>query len=359
MAQSTWQDVQFKYYWSENERLKAAIEDGRFDTTYTMPGLKSDETLPDKMAQTVFQMTGNQVTRPTVPQTLDGLKQLIGSGHLRSAYNLTTVLLANYGQGVGKAGYPTKNTFETFEIWSGRFQLMVALKMFSQLEAELSAFDNLDAPDTYFQYYPELNQQGYCGSMIPYSLRLIHAEAPKYFGRAPEAIQRCYELEKNTRTILEWLKNEKKPANELDLWKSRLEVVLMAKARIWYSMKEFGQSMSIYNSLLDVVSDEKRSKLLQLLSRIAVVIGDEKLVERYTRELTIQNSGTQNFYLHKSFKAAFYGNYPKALEHLQTAQKGTGGLSNPMVIIFIAQKSFDAFSAGKQRSALSTLQWKS
>lgn len=85
------------------------------------------------------------------------------SGNLRAAYNLTNTLLTQSGQGLGKAGHPTKNSFEIFEIWSCRFQLMLALKLFNQLEAELSSFDDLEAPDTFFQYYPDLKQKGYYG----------------------------------------------------------------------------------------------------------------------------------------------------------------------------------------------------
>ena len=86
------------------------------------------------------------------------------------------------------------------------------------------------------------------------------------------------------------------------------------------------------------------------MSRLAILIGDEKLVERYTRELTIQNSGTQNFYLHKGFKAAFFGNFSKALEHLQTAQKGTGGLANPIVRHFFKDLKQNKFQVANNEA---------
>ena len=46
----------------------------------------------------------------------------------------------------------------------------MALKMYNQLLEELAPFDQLDSPDTYFQYYPELSKQGYHG---------MHQEANK------------------------------------------------------------------------------------------------------------------------------------------------------------------------------------
>lgn len=43
---------------------------------------------------------------------------------------------------------------------------MMALKLYPQLLEELAPFESLDAPDTYFQYYSELAQQGYSGKVL-------------------------------------------------------------------------------------------------------------------------------------------------------------------------------------------------
>uniref|UniRef100_A0AC34GHE0 Uncharacterized protein n=1 Tax=Panagrolaimus sp. ES5 TaxID=591445 RepID=A0AC34GHE0_9BILA len=202
-----------------------------------MPGLKSAETLTDKMAYATLQLKGVQIQRPTVPENVEGLKQLIGLGHLKAAYNLTNILLNNYGQGVGKAGQPTRNNFETFEIWSCRFHLMMALKLHSQLLEELAAFETLDAPDTYFQYYPTLLQQGYTGSIIPFNLRMIHAEAPRFSPDPIESVKRCCTLEEITKQVIDQMTIENRPENQIKLWKQRLEAVKMTKARCWYTMK--------------------------------------------------------------------------------------------------------------------------
>jgi tetratricopeptide (TPR) repeat protein len=331
MSQPAWDDVEYLYYWPESERLQIVVAAQRNETIYTMPGIKSDEVFIDKMAYATLQLKGIQVQRPAVPENVEGLKQLIALGHLKAAYNLTTRLLTGYGQGIGKAGQPTRNTFETFEIWSCRFQLMMALKLHSQLLEELAPFESLDAPDTYFQYYPNLLQQGYTGSIIPFQLRLIHAEVPRFSPDPIESVKRCCTLEELTKKVIDKMIVEQRPENHISLWRQRLEVVKMTKARAWHTMKEYHQCITIYHDLLSKATDEKRARLIQLLLRTAVVIGDEKLVEKYSRELTVQNSGSQNYYLHKSIKDAFYGNYAKAINNLQNAQKTSGGLSNPMV----------------------------
>uniref|UniRef100_A0AC35GYB1 Uncharacterized protein n=1 Tax=Panagrolaimus sp. PS1159 TaxID=55785 RepID=A0AC35GYB1_9BILA len=331
MSQPSWIDVEHLYRWPENERLEIVVAAQRFETVYTMPGLKTDEVLIDKMAYATLQLKGVQVQRPTVPENVEGLKQLISLGHLKAAYNLTITLLTGYGQGIGKAGQPTRNTFETFEIWSCRFQLMMALKLYPQLLDELASFETLDAPDTYFQYYPTLLQQGYVGSIIPFNLRLIHAEAPRFSPDPIESVKRCCTLEEITKQVIDQMTAEQRSDNHIKLWKQRLESVKMTKSRCWYTMKEFHQCITIYQELLSKATDEKRARLLQLLLKIAVIIGDEKLVEKFSREITIQNSGSQNFYLHKGIKDAFYGNYAKAINNFQNAQKTSGGLTNPMV----------------------------
>jgi tetratricopeptide (TPR) repeat protein len=331
MTQPAWNDVEYLYYWPESDRLQIVVAAQRFETIYTMPGIKSDEKLIDKMAFATLQLKGVQVQRPVVPENVEGIKQLIASENLRAAYNLTTTLLTGYGQGIGKAGQPTQNTFETFEIWSCRFQLMMALKLYPQMIEELAAFELLDAPDQYFQYYPNLLKQGYTGSLIPFNLRLIHAEAPRFGPDPIESIKRCCTLEELTYKVIEQVTTEHRPENQIKLWKQRLEAVKLTKARAWYSMKEYHQCITIYQDILSKATDEKRARLIQLLLRTAVIIGDEKLVEKYSRELTIQNSGSQNFYLHKGIKDAFYGNYAKAINNFQNAQKTSGGLSNPMI----------------------------
>lgn len=40
---------------------------------------------------------------------------------------------------------------------------MMALKMHTSLLEEISAFEELDAPDNYFIYYPEYKALGYTG----------------------------------------------------------------------------------------------------------------------------------------------------------------------------------------------------
>ena len=55
-------------------------------------------------------------------------------------------------------------------------------------------FGNLDSPDLYFLYYPELYGNGKCGSMVPFSFRLLAAELPAYANKINEAQERLCQM---------------------------------------------------------------------------------------------------------------------------------------------------------------------
>jgi hypothetical protein len=105
---------------------------------------------------------------------------------------------------------------------------MIALKMHKLAVEEMSPFEELDAPDLYFQYHPNYRQSNYAGTLVPFNLRLIHAELPKYTPEPLKAWPRLCKLEDNVHSLLS---NEHN-----DVWKKRLETVRLAKARFLHSI---------------------------------------------------------------------------------------------------------------------------
>lgn len=99
----------------------------------------------------------------------------------------------------------------SFQIWGIRFQLLMALKLYSQLVEELQPFGELDAPDLCYQYYSESNEKTgtskkllpsflhwfkvTLGSLIPFSMRLIHAEVLRFTPFPWKAVERVKRLE--------------------------------------------------------------------------------------------------------------------------------------------------------------------
>lgn len=67
---------------------------------------------------------------------------------------------------------------------------------------ELAAFGDLDSPDLYFEYYPELNNLKKHGTMVPFSLRLLAAELPAHYNRINDAHAKLCRLLSTVRRIL-------------------------------------------------------------------------------------------------------------------------------------------------------------
>ena len=67
---------------------------------------------------------------------------------------------------------------------------------------EVTAFGDLDSPDFYYDYYPELRSQNKHGTMVPFSFRLLAAELPVYHNRVNEAHMKLSRLLSAVRKIL-------------------------------------------------------------------------------------------------------------------------------------------------------------
>ncbi len=134
------------------------------------------------------------MTASSVTQDQRGLRQLVRAGCHRAAVNLTGRLLQMYNQGAGQGGSMSKHTPHSLQIWFARLSLLVRLRQFSVAEVEAEAFGDLDRPDLYFQYYPEMYPGGRSGAMAPFGFRLLLAELPQYLGKQHETLDRIHAL---------------------------------------------------------------------------------------------------------------------------------------------------------------------
>lgn len=142
--------------------------------------------------------------------------------------NLTTKILGHYGQSSQR-----QITFEIMEIWSCRFQLLMALKMYKLAYEEMALFGELDAVDLYLQYHNEYRQQNLSGTLVPFNLRLIHAEIPKYSAEMSKAHKRLSNLSETVQLIIQ---QNRLSQEQLIVWQKRLECVNLAMARLLYTL---------------------------------------------------------------------------------------------------------------------------
>ncbi|VDL76582.1 unnamed protein product [Nippostrongylus brasiliensis] len=235
--------------WPESSRFKMAVEERRRGVCYTMPGLKHEKLLKVPITEEAQLCFERHFPRVDGDLNLRGLRNLISSSQLELALNGTTVILSQMGQGEGAASKPSTMTPLHAEMWGIRSQLLMALKLYPQLIEELLPFEELDAPDLYYQYYSNGNEK--TGSLIPFSMRLIHAEVLRFTPFPWKAVERIERLEAGVKKVfnLQWLRfvpkswllqvitmicSSGEPEEYISAWRSRLSVVQKMYARVLF-----------------------------------------------------------------------------------------------------------------------------
>ncbi|CAI8056206.1 Trafficking protein particle complex subunit 12 [Geodia barretti] len=71
-------------------------------------------------------------------------------------------------------------------MWGARLALLVVMQQFREAEVEMEAFGELVNPDLFYQYHTH-NYPDKTGSMVPFSMRLLHAQLPGLTGK-PSAL---------------------------------------------------------------------------------------------------------------------------------------------------------------------------
>ncbi|XP_054651975.1 trafficking protein particle complex subunit 12 [Dunckerocampus dactyliophorus] len=268
----------------------------------TMPGLKFDNLQGDAVKDLMLRFLGEQaavkrqvLTASSVEQSFVGLQQLISSKNWRAAVDLTGRLLTAHGQGYGKAGQPTSHTTNSLQLWFVRLALLTKLNLFQNAELEFEPFGDLDQPDLFYEYYPSL-YPGRRGSMVPFSMRLLHAELPQHLAKPQEALDRLHNLKTVCLTILDNLEKclaedgsmitltEENRQESLKLWRSRLSRVLYSMANCLLMMKDYVLAVEVYQSIIQY-EPQQRVQLLSGIGRIFLQIGDIKTAEMYFEDV--------------------------------------------------------------------------
>lgn len=274
----------------------------------TMPGLKFDNIQGDAVRDLMLRFLGEQaalkrqvLTANSVEQTFLGLKQLLNSKNWRAAVDLSGRLLTAHGQGYGKSGQPTNHTTDSLQLWFLRLSLLVKLGLFQNAEMEFEAFKKLDQPDLYYEYYPHV-YPGRRGSMVPFSMRILHAELRQYLGCPQETLDCLHSMKTICLKILENLENgfaedgsmitmtNSNRQASVQLWRSRLGRVMYSMANCLLMMKDYVLAVEAYHAVIKYYPQQE-PQLLSGIGRIFLQIGDIKTAEKYFQdaENVIQN----------------------------------------------------------------------
>ncbi|XP_051502171.1 trafficking protein particle complex subunit 12-like [Myxocyprinus asiaticus] len=267
-----------------------------------MPGLKFDNLQSDAVKDLMQRFLGDQaavkrqvLSANSVEQNFLGLKRLISTKNWRAAVDLTGRLLTAHGQGYGKSGQPTNHTTDSLQLWFVRLALLVKLNLFQNAELEFEPFGNLDHPNLYYEYYPTV-YPGRRGSMVPFSMRILHAELPQYLQKPQETLDRLHRIKSVCLKILSNLqeglaedgsmvnlKQQNRQAS-LQLWRSRLSRAMYSMANCLLMMKDYVLAVETYKSIIEY-EPEQKVQLLSGIGRIFLQIGDIRTAKKYFQDV--------------------------------------------------------------------------
>lgn len=276
-------------------------------THLCMPGIVSDEALGDPVKDLVQRYMGDYESSKrvilhadSVSQDEAGLCQLIKAGCLRSAVDLTGKLLKQWGQGPAALNHPTKHSPYSIQLWFCRLALLIKLKLFPQAEREFEPFGNLDSPDLYYEYYQDVFPMRR-GSLVPFDMRILHAELPQHIGRTQDCLDRlCYMMAVVAKmlsnlddglaedgSMLELNEASRKVSKEL--WQLREVRILYSLGSCLLGMKHYGSAIEIYKKLIQ--KDEKNHvELLSAIGRIFLQMGDTDQASHYFHQVETSSS---------------------------------------------------------------------
>uniref|UniRef100_A0A671S261 Trafficking protein particle complex subunit 12 n=1 Tax=Sinocyclocheilus anshuiensis TaxID=1608454 RepID=A0A671S261_9TELE len=257
--------------------------------------LPSDDTRKVLISVATQQISPVQIDREQL--AMPGLKfdNLQSTKNWRAAVDLTGRLLTAHGQGYGKSGQPTNHTTDSLQLWFVRLSLLVKLNLFQNAELEFEPFGNLDHPNLYYEYYPTV-YPGRRGSMVPFSMRVLHAELPQYLQKHQETLDRLHRIKSVCQKILsnlqEGLAEDGSMMNltqdnrlaSIQLWRSRLSRVMYSMANCLLMMKDYVLAVETYHSIIEY-EPEQSVQLLSGMGRIFLQIGDIRTAEKYFQDV--------------------------------------------------------------------------
>ncbi|XP_053617967.1 trafficking protein particle complex subunit 12 isoform X2 [Plodia interpunctella] len=261
----------------------------------TMPGLVLEEELPDALQEVAVKHLGVSsagaravVRAEHVSRDEAGLRELLRTGCLRAAVNLTTVLLTNVTQGAGRMHRPSKHTPRSLQLWLTRFAVLLRIRLNDPLVKEAEPFGDFSKPDMFYQFYPD-TYENRTGSLVPFALRLLIAELPGHVGKPEQSLDRLYAMLDIIQTMLSNLKegktedgtgiitSEQDKTESLRLWSGREVRVLHSIVNCAIVLKDYRLATKILQNL-EQTSDSVALKraLSSAQCRVALLGGRER-----------------------------------------------------------------------------------
>ncbi|XP_011307775.1 trafficking protein particle complex subunit 12 [Fopius arisanus] len=337
----------------------------------TMPGLTLQGDILDATREASIHYYGedehmhrNVLTASDVTQDERGLRNLIQAGCYRAAVNLSGRLLGVYGQGFGKIDHPSKHTPHSLQLWYTRLSLLSKLRQVEVLKAEHQAFGNLDKPDMYFSFHPELYGTRH-GSMASFSFRLLLAEIPSFCGCHRESLDKLYAILGTVNHILENLgqglseeggKATCSPVEREDsvkLWSRRRSKIMISIVNCAVAARNFVLAIEVLEEISEFPNwqDEQLEIFKLALGRLHLFLGDIPAAEGKLLSKDTSRNTTSREWINRGLMAVTQNAFQEAHDCFQVALK-----QEPDNVMVVNNMSVCLLYTGKLQAAVCLLE---
>ena len=260
--------------WPKGAATMAALESGERRAT-TLLGISqseqtSTETSPS-LADLARKWGGRMRSGSAVEESRSGLEELVSRGDLLAALSLSERLLTAAGQGRGSAGTAAAAapTPYSLGLWARRFHLLLLLGQTTTASEEMASFGELESPDLFYDFNPTgLGKPSGC--MVPFSLRLSHAQIPSLTGDPGTSLSRLSRLLSALSGLRSWASGEDGSAGLVSAVDARSAEVWRGMARVAAAQKDFRLAEEAVTKL----SPQTQPEAASLLARLRLQLGD-------------------------------------------------------------------------------------
>ncbi|XP_063629316.1 trafficking protein particle complex subunit 12 [Cydia splendana] len=268
----------------------------------TLPGVIFEEELPDSLHAVAVKYLGvGAAGRGGMSRGGAGeaaLRELLRTGCLRAAINLSATLLAQHKQGAGRCGRlpGARHSARSLQLWLARFCAMLRVRLAAQAAQEAEAFGDCGQPDMYYEFYPD-QYENRTGSLVPFALRLLIAEMPAHAGQPEKALPSLYAVLAVVQQMLvnlnagktedgtAILTSEQDRAESIRLWSGRETRVQHSIVNCAIALKDYRLASKIISGLQERASSPaQRRALASALCRLWLLAGHCRAAATHLQE---------------------------------------------------------------------------
>ncbi|KAL8167427.1 hypothetical protein V2J09_008926 [Rumex salicifolius] len=148
---------------------------------------------------------------------------------------------------------------------------LTKLRRFSEAVDDIDSLEDLDSSVYRYESYPKLYPNRF-GSMVPFSLRWVHAQLPSMLGKRNETLDRLYKLLDFVRSQIRVKKGLGNLEVSSNVWTKREEFVMSTIIRHHLNQKEFAVCLDLMRDML--AKDPNNPVLLTKLGYVQMQFGN-------------------------------------------------------------------------------------